>query len=264
MFITVITDCHDANATSRQGTRWSGYFNITPTLVGVDNYNEYEAGAYLIDVLDAAAGNEGIVFANVAPRHGKGKKWPNGTPFGYFFYENTMVISTIDGYNLSLIKKLGLTDNIKVWDIPTVMDKVISEGVIEEVFRDHISKSQFRSYEFVPRAAHWHWNKKLDLPTDDYAISEVADMPKVITFPDNFGNCPTSILPEEIGFEPGKTLTTKLGDIKCYERLKDVPNGEPALIIGSWGIREKRFVALVVQGKSAKDHFHIEPGTELF
>jgi len=263
MFIAIITDCFDGNASARQQTRWASFFDTHPTLVGVDNYNEYEASAHLIDVLDASAGKKGIVFANVAPRHGKGKKWPNGTPFGYFYYEETLVIATIDGHTLSLVKKLGLTNTIKVWDIPTVIDQVIKGGVLHKKFRDHIVKSQFRSFEFVPRAARWLW-EGIDLPTDNYAISQVADIPKVITFPDNFGNCPTSILPKEIDFAPGKNLKTKLGEFTCYERLKDVPNGQPALIIGSWGIRDQRFVALVVQGKSAQKEFGLKPGTPLF
>src|SRR3972149_3761352 len=126
MFIAIITDCFDGNASARQQTRWASFFDTHPTLVGVDNYNEYEASAHLIDVLDASAGKKGIVFA------------------------------------------------------------------------------------------------------------------------------------------PGKNLKTKLGEFTCYERLKDVPNGQPALIIGSWGIRDQRFVALVVQGKSAQKEFGLKPGTPLF
>ena len=261
-FITVITDCYDSNTVARQETRWSGFLDTSATVVGVDNFNEYEAGAHLIDVLDASEGERGIVFVNVAPRHGKGKKWPNGTPFGYFYYQETLVISSIDGFSLSLVKKLGLTDSIKLWDIPTVVDDLIENKHLKPRLRDHIVKSQFRSYEFVPRAARFLW-EGIDMPTTDYSLDQVEDIPAVVTFCDNFGNCPTSILPEEINFQPGKEIETKLGKLTCYDRLKDVPGGEKALIIGSWGIEGKRFVAVVYQGKSAQKLLNLECGTQV-
>ena len=72
------------------------------------------------------------------------------------------------------------------------------------------------------------------------------------------------MLPEEIGFEPGKEIETKVGTFTCYDRLKDVPNEGSGLIIGSWGLADKRFVALVLQGKSAEKEFGLKPGFELF
>lgn len=263
MFITVITDCNDTNASARQSSRWASLFDAPVSIYGVDNYNEYEAAAHVIDVLDAGFGNEGIVFINVAPRHGKGKKWPNGTPFAYFYYKKTLVISTIDGFSLSLIKKLGLTDSVNMFDIPTAVDFMINQNYLEGSLRDHIVDSQFRSFEFVPRVARLVWDT-VPVPTEYYSLDHVENIPQVVTFADNFGNCPTSILPEEIGFEAGKVIQTKYGELTCYNRLKDVPDGEPALIIGSWGIEDKRFVAIVVQGKSAAKHFSIGCGAEIF
>lgn len=272
MFVTVITDCFDANASARQIARYQSYLGVPAQLVGITmpttnievhpSHGEIETATNLIDVLDAAEGRRGVVVANVAPRQGQGKHWPNGTPFGYFHYKHTLIIATIDGLTLSLVKKMKLTDHIKMFDIPTVIDTMIKQGYLEEWQRNLIVKSQFRSFEFVPRAAKW-LTEGIELPFERYEIDKVADAPTSVSYVDNFGNVVTTMLPEDIGFEPGKTIETKLGSFVCYERMKDVPNGETGLIIGSWGLREKRFVALIIQGKSAAKQYQLTPGSEL-
>lgn len=273
MFVTVITDCADANASTRQVTRYQSFMGVPAHLVGLNmqttnldvhpSHGELEAAVNLIDSLDAAEGNRGVVVGNVAPRQGQGKHWPNGTPFGYFHYRNTLVISTIDGLILSLVKKLKLTDHINLFDVPTVVDDMIARGYLENWKRDLIAKSQFRSYEFVPRVAKW-LTEGMVLPYERYDISQVPDAPQVISYVDNFGNCVTTLLPEDIGFAAGKVIDTKFGPIPCYDRLKDVPNGETAFIIGSWGLAQQRWVSFVIQGHSAAEKYQLSPGTELF
>jgi hypothetical protein len=273
MFVTVITDCFDPNAASRQVTRYQSYLGLPTFLVGVNmpttnidispNHGELEAAFQMIDNLDAAEGSKGVIVANVAPRQGKAKKWPNGTPFGYFHYKNTLVLSSIDGLTLSLVKKLGLVDHINMFDIPTVIRAMIDAGHLEEWHFEHITKSQFRSFEFLPRAAKW-LSQGFDLPTEKYSISEISDAPKAIGYIDNFGNTVTTMLPEDIDFEPGKKLQTKYGEFTCYERLKDVPNGETALIIGSWGLDKRRWISFITQGKSTAELYKVKVGDTLF
>jgi hypothetical protein len=59
--------------------------HISPVAVG----NFADVGSGVIDTIDAAMDEPGILV-NVAPRHGKAKKWPNGTiscvPEYYFFH----------------------------------------------------------------------------------------------------------------------------------------------------------------------------------
>ena len=268
MFVSIINDCSDGNAMNRQASRYASYLNASVFPLGVhdfgDNGNgELEAAGNLIDALDAAGGNKGLVAVNVAVRHGKGKKWPNGTPFGYFHYKDTLVISTIDGYCLSLVKKLKLTKKINVLDVPTVIDKMIEQDNYSKEYRKLVVDSQFRSYEFVPRVAKWLMNG-IELPHEKYAIEKVANAPDAIWWVDNFGNTVTTLMPEDIKFKPGKKIKTKYGTLTCYDRLKDVPNNEAALIIGSWGIDNRRFVSLVVQGKSAAKQFGLVSGSPIF
>ncbi|HSW97766.1 MAG TPA: SAM hydroxide adenosyltransferase [Candidatus Saccharimonadales bacterium] len=263
-FVTIINDCNSQNDFGRQATRIFRLFGSVPVItVGIQFGGTFEAAGNLIDMLDASDGEAGAILVNAAPRHGQAKKWPNGTPFGYFHYKKTLIVSTIDGYCLSLAKKIGILDDVYVTDLPTVIDEVIKQGQLPEDHRDFIVRTQFRSYEYMPRVAKWV-SDGLTIPSEKYPLENIADIPKAVWLVDGFGNCKTTILPEEVGHEAGKMLKTKIGEFMCYERLKDVPNGEPAIIVGSSGFGKKRFLEVVVQGKSAAEKFNLVSGSEIF
>lgn len=263
MFITIINDCSDDNAMGRQATRAMQLFNAPVTTVGIHDYAELEAAGNLIDILDASDGQEGIILVNSAPRHGRGKKWPNGTPFGYFYYKNTLVVSTIAESTLSLVKKFELSDSLHLTDIPTVVDAMIVKGLLDKDFRNIIAESQFRSYDYMPRLAKWV-KDGVDVPHEEYSFNNIADASRSVWLIDNFGNCKTTVLPEEIGHEAGKVIKTKVGEIPCYVHLRDVPNDQPGITIGSAGFGQKRLLEIVVQGKSAAKQFNITSGMEIF
>lgn len=260
MFISIINDCRDGNAMNRQAVRAASLFSAPITTVGVST--DIEAAGNIIDALDAAGNEKGIILANVAPRHGKAKKWPNGTPFGYFQYKNMTVFATVDGLTLSLAKKYGIADTVHVFDIPTVMASLVQDGEISQALANQIIDTQFRSFEFLPRVAKWHADGK-NLPTEALSTSELFSAPHAVWWVDNFGNCKTTVWSNEIDYREGGSMQTKFGEIKCYYRLKDVPNDEPGLIVGSSGLDDRRFVELVVQGKSAADRFGIQAGDTL-
>ena len=115
----------------------------------------------------------------------------------------------------------------------------------------------------MPFLAKWLFEKE-EVPSEEMSLSDVPDCPKTVWWVDNFGNSKTTILPDEIGFEAGKKIQTKVGEFTCYNRLKDVPNGQAAMIIGSSGYRNKRFLEIVAQGKSAAKEFGLHSGIELF
>ena len=260
MYLTIINDCADPGTMNRQVVRAATLFphiHISP--VTVDSYSDLEAAGLIIDTLDAGMGGEGIILANVAPRHGRAKKWPNGTPFGHLKIGKVDLFTTIDGVTLSLVEKYGLADSIEVYDIPTVMDFCIKEGLLEEKMRSFITNTQFRSYEFLPRAARWYMDG-VKLPFETHKLSDFQKAPLAIWFIDNFGNIKTTAWGSDIGHEPGKAVETKFGPVKCYARLKDVPNGEIGLTLGSSGYGDERFVELVVQGKNAAAHFNAKVG----
>lgn len=260
MFVTIINDCKDENAFGRQATKAASLFGCPIVTVGVDS--DIEAAGNLIDCLDASEGKEGVILVNVAPRHGNAKKWPNGTPFGYFLYRETLIVSSIDGLTLSLVKKFGLTDNIEIFDIPEVLMTLKEKGIITEYDLEHISRTQFRSLEFLPRVARWI-KDGLDLPTTDCLIENVADAPNAIWWVDNFGNCKTTLLPEDVDFKINKKINLKIGEFECFERLSDVPDSRQALIVGSSGLGNRRFLEVVTQGKHTANEIKVFSGVSI-
>jgi len=264
MFVTIINDCNSQNDFGRQATRIFRLFGRIPVItVSIEFGGTYAASGNLMDMLDASDGQKGAILVNAAPRHGMGKKWPNGTPFGYFYYKETLIVSTIDGYCLSLVKKLGLIKRLYITDVPTVVDETIEQKLLDPKLRDIIVKSQFRSFEYMPRLAKW-LTDKVNVPHKKYSLGNIINIPKAVWLVDGFGNCKTTILPDEVKHSLRKILKTKIGNLTCYDRLKDVPDGKPGLIIGSSGFGLKRFLEVVVQGKSAAEKFKLRAGSELF
>lgn len=263
MFVTIINDCRDPNEQGRQTTRASVLFpNSHISFIGINNFDEIEAAGNLVETIDAGTGKEGIIMVNAAPRHGSGKKWENGTPFGYFFHNKKIIVSTVAGYTLSLAKKFGLIESLYVTDIPKVIDHFIKKKEFDSTARDRTVLTQFRSYEYMPFLAKWLYERE-DVPNEEISIDDIPVSPKSIWWVDNFGNSKTTLLPDEVGFKAGNKLNLKIGNLTCYNRLKDVPNGKAGLIIGSSGYQNKRFLEIVVQGESAAKKFQLKSGIEI-
>jgi len=256
MFITIITDCRDENARARQETRYAELFSgAHVSFVGVSS--DIEAAGNLIDVLDGAGNAEGVVAVNVAPRHGRAKeKWPNGTPFGYLWVRNVLVVCTIDGETLSLLKKFGLADQVGVTDIRAVL----ALGGYDAATIEHAATSQFRSFDYLPRLARIVWDKR-DVPVETLPFAEIPDAGPGVWWIDSFGNCKTTLLPADIAFKDGAKRKIVLNGLAieatCYTQLRSVPDFHTGLIVGSSGYGDNRFVELVVQGGSAARHYQI-------
>ena len=247
MFLTIITDCRDDNARTRQETRYAHLFpEANVSFIGVAN--DIEASGNVIDIIDSGDDAPGVIAVNCAPRHGRAKKWKNGSPFGYCWVGEKLIVGTIDGLSFSFIKQFGLADAIEVTDIRTAL----KEGGYTPEQIELAANTQFRSLNYLPRLARIVWEKK-EVPSESMPISEVPDMPSLVWWVDSFGNCKTSLTPEAINFEPGteKQVTFSCGTtllVPCVQRLADVPDGEPALIVGSSGLRNHNFIELITQG----------------
>jgi hypothetical protein len=264
MFITIINDCADGNALGRQSTRVAGLFGVTPTFIPVagtlDDAAQLEASGNLVDVLDAAHDTEGVVLVNVAPRNGTEHHWENGTPFGTFKVGAIRVITSISGLTLALPHKLGLVQDLCVFDIPATVDRMHARGMIDRTTADRIAHSQFRSLDFLPRVAYFlsQGGEPVTTPHQD-TIGEIGA--RVWTV-DNFGNLKTTITTVDIvGMD---TLKTIHGTFPIVHQLKDVPeNGEVMATLGSSGYNDIRFVELVIQGESATKKLSLPKGAVL-
>lgn len=264
MQISIINDCFDENARLRQISRTGSLFPNA----GVECFavrSELEAAGFLVDALDAFEGREGIIMANVAPRSGKAKKWKNGTPFGYTRVGNTLVVSSVDGLVLSLIKKLGLIPELFVLDIEEVMS-FISDAELDPENKKRIINTQFRSFNFLPRAADWVY-RGYDLPRQNLELSEIADAPQAAWLIDNFGNIKTTLIRDEFSLESGAEVELTIKGEKCtlpfYERLKDLPDKAMGLVEGSSGIGSRRFLEIIRQGGNAAVELDLETGDEI-
>lgn len=249
MFTTIINDCRDDNARGRQESRIASLFDTSISFIGVDS--DLEAGMQLVDVLDATEGRKGLVLVNVAPRGGHSTKWENGTPFGYFYFSETLVIASIDGYVLSAIKLLKLAEEICVIDTHTGAKAMLDAHFITPQAAAQIPTTQFRSFDFIPRVGAFLLRGG-NVPSEKHSLTEITDLPKAIWHIDNFGNCKTTLTSRDI--TPGVTLT-RFGDLPFHGQLRDVPDATASLVQGSSGINENRFVELVLQrGNFASVH----------
>jgi hypothetical protein len=264
MFLTIITDCSDKNAQGRQESRARVLFGITPSFISLpgslDVSASLEASGNIIDVLDAVNGDEGVILANVAPRNADEKKWGNGTPFAYFRYRRTLVVSTVSGLTLSLPRKFGLIDDLEMIDIQATLVRMWEGGIITEDDVTHIQNSQFRSFDFLPRVALWI-TKGHEPATTPFDPATVPQAPVSIWAIDNFGNIKTTLLEREL--PKSETMKTRFGTLPIVRSLKDVPDGTAALTVGSSGIGSHRFVEIAMQGESAGEKFKAVQGMSL-
>lgn len=249
--ITYITDCADVNARIRLAARLAATIPNPGHIEVVGVHSDLEAAGNLVDALDGYDGMPAIIMANVAPRNGHAKRWSNGTPFGYLKVGETWVFSTIDGFTLSLLQKvLGEMLTIGVFEIAEAVK--FFPGLSGET-RERIVNTQFRSYEFLPRVAE-ALLRGIDVPSTPF--SDVPGAPPAIWWRDCFGNCKTTFLPEEIEFDPdvSKVLAingVNLMQLRCFAGLRNIPDGEMALTVGSSGLGNHRFVEIMKQGGSA-------------
>lgn len=245
MFTTIINDCKDDNARGRQESRLASLLPTSLSFIGVES--DLEAGMQLIDVLDATEGREGLVLLNVAPRGGHTTKWENGTPFGYFYYGETLVLASVDGYTLSAVKQLGILTELSLLDTHTASAAMLSAGFISETAAKQIPTTQFRSFDFTPRAGAYIMLGN-DLPTTPHDLSLIPVLPKAIWHIDNFGNCKTTLTKD--GINLGGNTITRFGELPYFEQLRNIPDGAHALVHGSSGLKDTRFIELMAQRSS--------------
>jgi hypothetical protein len=251
---SIITDCADDNARTRQELRFKSLFDVQPSFLGVSSYNSIEAAGNLVEQLDvlfhfplANKAAESVILVNVAPRsHDIKQKWENGTPFCMFRTGNTLVASTYEGHCLALARDLGITNSVELFDIPTVTKAAVAWGEITEEEANRINNTQFRSLEFLPLVAYWVWQGR-SVPSTKQSLKELPSAFGQAWFIDNFGNVKTTLTKKDVDFTEGKQVTLSNGEVAtCYTRLADVPSGATALTIGSSGYGNDRFLEVVI------------------
>ncbi|MDH6120990.1 SAM hydroxide adenosyltransferase [Kitasatospora sp. GAS204B] len=271
-----LTDCADPNALARQSARIAALFGATPSvlpLAGPDP--EGVAALTLLDLLratDLVGGptHPAVVLVNIAPRDGH---WPNGAPFCYFRHREHLVISTLNPRVLAPLSTfLGLTE-VHVTDVREVLEAAAAQWAeLAPAEVEEIARTQFRSLWYVPLLARWLVDGR-PVPARPHALvtpgQEAGEAGAVrVAVVDNFGNCkldrPAAAIP---GYQEVAGLPVRSGRdggsvrVRCYDRLPDVPYGEPGITTGSSGLG---FAELVVRGGSAAEMFGLREGDRVF
>lgn len=280
MFATVINDTKDPNAMGRIATRIAALGLVKGPardyprhITQIPVQSDLEAAGNLVDQINAGRGKPGIIYVNVAPRNGEEQKWKNGSPFGYFWFEQTLAVCTISGYTLSLVNKLDLIgDYIREVDCKAFLGLMCRLNFMSEVEAEAALVSQFRSFEILPWIGSWVYSER-HAPHRLFPWEKIPSVQGAtvwcIDSCGKFEQCnvkTTALAPEDPYsiFHLGQTIQTQNGPVKCYEKLADVPDGERALIIGSSGFGRKRFLEIVIQGGSAADEMGWKLGDKVF
>ena len=259
MFTTIITDCRDDNARARQESRIAALCQTSTSFIGVQS--DIEASLHLIDILDATEGRPGIILVNVAPRGGHTRAWENGTPFAFFWHQETLVVASIDGFTLAAVKKLQLVNTVQQLDTRSAAAAMAAATFISADAAAHIPETQFRSFDFTPRAAAFLYQKQT-LPSTTLSLTDVPDLPAAIWHIDSFGNAKTTLTPNEIS--TSDLTPTRFGTLAYYDQLRSVPDNESALVRGSSGMGTTRFLEGMMQRGNFANAHHAQIGDDIF
>ncbi|MFF9145919.1 SAM hydroxide adenosyltransferase [Streptomyces sp. NPDC014861] len=119
----------------------------------------------------------------------------------------------------------------------------------------------------MPLLARWLADGR-PVPAEPLAVHPSTEGEVRVAVVDNFGNCKLDRPPAELpGYDGAETLLVhnrlegRDVKVRCYDRLPDVPLGEPGITVGSSGVG---FAELVVRGGSAAEAFGLRQGDRVF
>lgn len=144
--------------------------------------------------------------------------------------------------------------------MPITLDRLIENNQLKKSLKNKMIRSQFRSFDFLPYVAKYLFTGN-KIQGVKLKLNDVPDAPNAIWWIDNFGNCKTTLLVDDI--KQGYQKFDKYNKLPYYARLKDVPDKVSAIIIGSSGFGKHRFLEVVSQGGSAAKILNISVGEEI-
>ena len=270
--VVSLTDCADANAVARQSARIAALFGAVPSILPLSGPDpEGVAALTLLDLLRATELVGGptqptVVLVNIAPRDGH---WPNGVPFCWFRHGGHLVVSTLNPRVLAPLRTWLGVPQVQVTDVREVLQAAAGQWAeLSPDQVDEIARTQFRSLWYAPLLARWLVDGR-PVPAVAQPVPSAPEQgePVRVAVVDNFGNCkldrPAAAVFGRAGADELRLRARHDGGtvrVRGFERLPDVPRGEPGITTGSSGVG---FAELVVRGGSAAELFGLREGDPL-
>lgn len=258
MKINIFTDCIDPEAASRQVSRYEAFFpEANAHCYGVRT--DIEMAGCILGQIDAmrVADEPAIIVGNIAPR--EDRRYENGAPFCFTWIGKILIVGTPPAFGLCQKFNL-LKESVYQTNTTEVCNHFLSGE--EELLA---SKTQFRSFEYVPRLVKWIMEGR-HVPVASFMTDKFL-FPNQVFVIDSFKNAKTTCTYEDIKPKIVENkIQTIYGLLPFYRTLAEVPDGVLAVIIGSSGYESvnARLAEIVIQGRSAADELGIVVGTEVF
>lgn len=252
----IITDCFDSSTAGRQKVRAQSLFKgISPVLIESSYKHAVSLAGNIIDILGTLeydTESKALIIGNHAPREvGKRDNLLNGSPFVYFWYKEHLFVVTYTDELFAILRKYI--------DIPVVYEVTDElKAKIAEVYPIDFAKTQFRSLDYAPFLGKYIWDHPETVGKEIVLTDEADVLAWSVWHTDNFGN--VKLLATRSDLDGATRTIEGIGEVTFYERLKDVPVGETAIIQGSSGVGDSRFLELVIQGGSAAGTHGISVG----
>lgn len=252
--ITLITDCGDPNAEGRQRVECQLATGL-PLTAFIHARRDIAAAGEVATIVAQLRGRPGVVVVNAAPRNGSAREYPNGSPFGYLWYEETLIVGTVACQGLSLLPHFGFGDVVNVVDIPMVAPQIFTGN--PEVAQSVLT-TQFRSLEFVPHLVAYLLRHSR-IRSKAQRITPAAEGVYAWCV-DNFGNVKLTLTEDAF---TGDAVTINGQQISRYDGLRLIPDGELGICPGSCGPYGRRFLELIINGGNAAEKLGLKTGDQL-
>lgn len=217
---------------------------------------------FVCDSLAGAAGNIGdaidaganVILCNSAPR--AAARQQNGDAIVFGQLNGVWIVSTLAA--LALLRKFAPDFKVREIDISSFMKRYGNTSR---------TRFNFRGLEVVPLIAYKlcegenlsRFSKPVKI------LPRLADCVWLVDeIEQRFTNLKLSILRSEAPwYKPGKKVSVKLAgrravQIRCYERLTDIPPGKLGIYEGSSGLGDKRFLEIAVMGGQAARKLRVQ------
>jgi hypothetical protein len=268
LVVTLITDCKSPIGTNstdlrQQVASLNALSLYNPNIVTIHSqaYQFLRTARLALDTIDESTYHspntdkiDNILMVNCAPREDSViKGQPNGQTFGFQFYKNNLIITTLQPQILAMFKEHGICESFKSVNFESYFNFLANKGYITKDKAHELANTQFRSKNCtITLAKSLIEGQDKGFEFDTLEIIEKVEKRLFIADVDEFGNLKIEDLDNiaqnlQFGKKAKIKLANKEFEVNVRARLTDCPLEELALIKGS----NKGKIELVYMGLSS-------------